>query len=244
MNIGKTLNFTVWVALLGLLGFVFYNLYERQQIERRLREEIANLTAEERHAKIIVDAIADDGQGAPWISLRWAETDKDGRGLPNVPPKDYRVRGRELYVDSYQIIFDPAAVREGDPLKGKALTLFKSIYGDDQKPNEGLSLDVPAAVVKGEGAPRGAGKPDLVPPFFRRRDGRSAEFEKRIWSRFWDMALDAEYAKSEGVRTVQGTAVHRPVVAGKEYRLTLTAPGQVLFEGPFDPDPFARPPEK
>lgn len=242
---GKILNFSVWAVVLGLLGFFFYDQYQQRQVERELRHWVANLTAKEQRARLMVAGMTEDAaSGTSFIDLRWIETGDDGKALPGAAVRDVRIRGREIYVDALQIIFQEETVREGDPLRGKSLTVFRGIYGDDQKPRDAAPLDVPEPVVRGGGPVAAGERGPVVPPFFRRQRGSAGALEERLWREVWAMSLDPEYARNEGVQAVQGTAVHKPAVPGKVYNLTITAPGQILFEGPFEPDPFVRFPDR
>jgi hypothetical protein len=239
MKLFRILNIAVWALVLGLLGYFLYNHFEQGRVERELRSWIANLSHEERRARILVDAVHEGDASSPGtVDLRWVETRADGS--PVGAPRTIRISGKEMYVDALQILFPTEAVREGDPLRGRALTVFRGIHGDDQKPRDAVPLEVPPSVAKGVIAPA-PGEPTVVPKFFQRDPAASRREEERLWSRFWDLARDQELAKSLGVRTVQGTAVHKPAVEGMEYRITLTRMGQIVFDGPFEPDPFVKP---
>ena len=123
---------------------------------------------------------------------------------------------------------------EGDPLRGRTLTLFSKVYGSDQRPSEGIPLNVPGSVA---GTAAGPGD-DLVPLACRSGPGAPSELERRLWSKFWELCKDPDAASREGVRTAQGTAVHKPLEAQMEYRLSIDNPGQIRLDGPRKPDPF------
>jgi hypothetical protein len=242
MKLFRILNLVVWALVLGLLGFFVYNHFEQGRVERELRAWIANLSEEERRARIVVDSVREgDGSGPATVDLRWVETRADGS--PVDTPRSIRISGKEMYVDALQILFPTEAIREGDPMRSKALTVFRGIYGDDQKPRDAVPLEVPPSVARGVIAPA-PGEPPVVPKFFQRDPAAARPEEERLWTRFWDLARNQELAKSLGVRTVQGTAVHKPAVEGMEYRITMTRMGQIVFDGPFEPDAFVKPPEK
>ena len=52
-----------------------------------------------------------------------------------------------------------------------------------------------------------------------------AEFEKRLWEHFWQIATDAKLAKAMGVRVAQGEAVYKPVRKGQVFELIVDAVG-------------------
>ncbi len=241
MSVGKAVNFGVWTVVLGFVGWFFYDQYEERQLERKLREGIANLVASDQHAMIHVDSVRKDPtSGETTTSFRWVDTEANGRVLPGAKVRSFTVRGGEVYIDTLQIIFDPTDVKDGDPLRGKAITLWKSAYGESQAPKDGAPIEVPPALVSGTGTIGTAETPELVPPRFRFDSDRAAEAGARLFEQWYRLARDSDLAKREGVRCVQGTAVHKPMVEGKVYKLTMMRTGQILFDGPFEPDPFTK----
>lgn len=234
MRIGAAISVLVWGTVLGLLGWFFYDMHERRQEEKRLRASLARLTEETPCARILVHSVDVNGDtGKTEISMSWLDTDDNWKARPGAKIRKLKVIGKEAYFDSYQIIFDSENVKEGDPLRGKTLTVFARTYGSDQKPTEGTPLNMPADVL---GVAQGGG--ELVPPAFRQGDGAPTELERRLWSRFWELCTDPEAAEREGVRTVQGTAVHKPLQPKMEYRLSINNQGQIFLDGPLAPDPF------
>jgi len=236
MRIGAVLSVLVWGTVLGLLGWFFHDMHERRMEEQKLRESLARLTEETPCARILVhqvDVNADTGKTE--ISMSWLDTDKSWKRRSGAQIKKLKVIGKEAYFDSYQIIFDSEKVQEGDPLRGKTLTVFARTYGSDQKPSEGTPLNMPGDVL---GVAEAGG--ELVPPAFRQGDNPPTELERRLWSRFWELCTDPEAAEREGVRTLQGTAVHKPLQANMEYRLSINNQGQIFLDGPLPPDDFIR----
>ncbi len=241
MKVGSLVTLLLFVSIFGTIGYFFRSQYQSKQVEKQLRAEVARLMEEEKHAKILVlPPETDQKTGTKKQRLRWASTTPDGKALPGAEIREFQVEGEEVFVDTWQIIFDGPAVREGDPLRGKTLTIFYRIYGDQEKPAEGQPLEIPREVARGT-MPT-AGGDALVPPRFRQNaTGEARDLEQRLWREFYRLMVDPAFAKTEGVRTVQGTAVHKVLVPGKEYRLTLNRQGQILFDGPMDPDPFVEP---
>jgi hypothetical protein len=234
MRIGVILNVLVWSSVLGALGWFFSDMYQQRQQERELRESIARLTEETPCARILVHAVEPHAEtGAPIVSMSWLDTDKDWKPRPGAEVRRLEVKGKEAYFDSYQIIFATDDVKQGDPLRGKTLTVFAKVFGSAQIPDDGTPLNMPADVI---GLAEQGG--DLVPANYRYDDDPPSELERRLWSRFWELCTDPEAAEREGIRTVQGTAVHKPMQAGMEYRLSFDNKGQILLDGPMRPDPF------
>ena len=230
---GTLITVAIWATIAGLVGMFFYSMGERRAEEQRLRRAIANLMDEEQHALLMVDRIiTDEATGAVTTHLRWAEVRPSGDAFPDAGTKAIVVKGRDVYIDAWQVLFEASSVGEGDPLRGKSLTLFSRIYGEHQAPSEGAPLQIPRAT------PNEKETSELIPAKFRMSDGEVGEFELRLWSKFFAICTDEEIARKEGVKTVQGTAVHKPVVEGKVYRIKVDRKGQITFGNPEDPPPF------
>ncbi len=230
----RILSVLVWGTVLGLLGWFFHDMHERREEERRLRRAVAALTEETPCARILVNAVEQDAQGRTRISMSWLDTDAGWQPRPGAKIRDLVVHGKEAFFDSYQIVFDTESVKEADPLRGKTLTIFARVYGSDQAPNNGTPLNMPADVL---GIAEEGG--ELVPAHYR-QGKEPTDLETRLWSKFWDLCTDPEAAQLEGIRTVQGTAVHKPLVAQMEYRLSINNQGQIFLDGPRKPDPFVK----
>lgn len=215
MRFGKLIGFGIWSVVLSGLGIFFYQMHESGREERELRERVARLMTRERVARIYVAKIVDaEGSGPPTTHLRWSE-----EGAPGTPTggRELKLPGREIHVKALQIIFDPQRTAEGDPLRGKSLNLFSAIYSEEIAPKNALRLD------------------------FHGDDGEGrSKFEDRLWKEFKQLMTDEEFAKSRGVATAQGKAVSKEMVEGKEYRITLSATGQLDLMGPFEPDTFVK----
>jgi hypothetical protein len=57
MRAGTAIGVAVWALVLGGFGYLYFQLYEGREAERRLREAVARLTTEERVARIYVVAV-------------------------------------------------------------------------------------------------------------------------------------------------------------------------------------------
>ena len=234
MRIGAVISVLVWGTVLGLLGWFFHDMHERRQEEKRLRASVARLTEETPCARILVHDVARNADtGKTVISMSWLDTDKNWKPQPGARIRPLKVIGKEAFFDTYQIIFDTESIKEGDPLRGKTLTVFSRVYGSDQRPTEGTPLNMPADVI---GLAESGG--EIVPANFRQDGTPPSDLERRLWSRFWELCTDPDAAKREGIRTVQGTAVHMPLQPKMEYRLSIDNKGQIILDGPLRPDPF------
>ena len=127
--------------------------------------------------------------------------------------------GEQVHVDAKVVAFDNDFVREGDPLRGRAILLWDKIYGSAVAPEEGQPLDPVGQPPRlYDGAAEGAAA--------RNDDAARAEFEADLWADFWRLAGDADYAESKGVRVAQGQGLYGIFSPDKVYELSLGNDGR------------------
>ncbi len=223
-----------WAGRLGVsviggavvLGTAWWAVTHTAQ-ERRIAELEAERTAllqvierfkiERRVARLFVSdqRHGPDGRVAS-STVEFATLDADGQ------PSNIRsavIPGDVCYVDALVVRFLDTYIEQGDPLRGHSLHLFRRLFGEGQSPASGVSLDEPGAV-----------------PTAYRADPKLAEFEKRLWSRFWEYASNPKAAAELGVRVAQGEAVYQHVRKGQLWRISTRADGglEMTLE-PVDP---------
>jgi hypothetical protein len=211
------------VATGGLWLYVNSNDDRDRIIEEQARqietlENIATrLQAERRVADILVTGQQRDSEGALHTTLLFVEYGRDGEPLA---PKRFEVVGDRVHVETQLIKFERHFVREGDPLRGKSLVLFSSIYGSATPPEKGLPVD----------------EPGRAPKVYRGADPRQSEYEQELWREFWKLMSDTQYANSKGVRVAQGETVWGIFEPDKLYTITLeSAGGLSLTNEPLKP---------
>ena len=128
--------------------------------------------------------------------------------LPLYDPQRYTIDGDYLYVDCWVAKFHDDLVQGQDPLRGASIYLFRRLYGENQQPSQGFTLD--------EKSVRPAG-------YALGRD--MTELEKKVWTSFWEYANDSTKAGEMGLRAVHGEAPFIRLQKGKRYRLALRASG-------------------
>jgi hypothetical protein len=180
--------------------------------ERELQRAIERLTDEERIAEVhVIDQVRAgellNGQAAPSdiTTIEFIEIDREQHPLPS---RRFQICDDVIFFDALVLKFDDAYVQMGDALRGKSLALFRRIYGEHQKPAEGFPVDPSGDV-----------------PNIYRVNPEPNEFEKELWSKFWEYAQQPKLAESLGVRVVQGEAVYVPMRRGQVWTLTLETNG-------------------
>jgi hypothetical protein len=144
-------------------------------------------------------------------TVRFTELDADGEPLSG--GQELTVEGKRIYVESLVIQFEDRFVEQGDALRGTSLCLFKRLFGEEQSPSQGVSIDA-------------AGQQPLV----YGGDTSTAGLHRALWERFWDYANDPALARELGVRAVQGEAPYVEARPGKTYRLELRASGGLTIQ--------------
>lgn len=222
--LGKLAGLVVATVLAtGGLWFYIKNADDRDQIIEQQAKQIetleniaTRLQTDNRVADILVTDQRRDEQNRLRTALLFVEYD-DGEPLP---PKRFEVVGDRVHVETQLIKFERHFVTEGDPLRGKSMVLFSSIYGSATPPEQGLPVDEP-------------GQP---PRIYRVSDPRQREYEQELWKDFWKLMADTQYANSKGVRVAQGETVWGIFEPDKLYTITLeSAGGLSLTNKPLDP---------
>lgn len=197
-------------AAVGLYTYQSHNsvqaeLRREQQRSAELKQIVGRLEAERR----VADVIVTDQQtvnGTLHTTILFVEYAADGSALP---ARRFTIEGKTAHLDAMVIKFDGKFVEQNDELRGHSVALFSRIYGENQSPAEGFSIDVP-----GE-----------VPQVYRTAEPAVHDFQKGLWQNFWRLADDPSYRAAMGVRVAQGEGVWRPFEPDKLYTLTLECNG-------------------
>lgn len=176
--------------------------------ERRLFAE--RLKATHRVAQVIVRDPAYSPSAPGGVMGEWlvfTELDENGNEIDN---REFWIEGKQAHIDTEIIKFDKDLVGNGDPLKGQALVLFRGLYDSKTSPERAKEID----------------KEGEIPPIYRTHSGAATEFEKQLWSNFWDLAKDPELRKAKGVSSAHGSSVWlKEFDFGYKYTITVDAAG-------------------
>lgn len=191
-----------------------------------LAREVERLRAANRLLKVdtrvgILDVVGQEGSRETQnlrTTVVFREVDSAGRAIS--PQYTLTIDGDVLYVDAWVAKFQDEFVELGDAIRGGSLSLFRRLFGEHQKPSEGLALD-----------PEG----DL--PGVYRHGREVSEFEREIWKNFWELANNPKEAEKKGLRAIHGEAVYMKLVPGMRYRIQLRSSDglSIVPEGQFLP---------
>jgi hypothetical protein len=186
-------------------------ILEKDATIERLDLAMRLLKVERRLAQVIVlEQTGSLEQGDFKTRCRFVEVNEQGEPLGD--PQEFTIEGDLLYVDAWVVKFEDLLVEQGDPLRSASLCLFRRLFGEEQKPADGLVLDTPFE----------------RPAIYGGEDNLS-DLEKEVWQNFWEYANDPERAAELGIRAAHGEAPSMKLKKGQIYELSLRASGGLTF---------------
>lgn len=168
----------------------------------RIEGRVANLEVLEKGV---------DDQGQKYLEVRFTEVDDEG--YPIGSARDFTLPGDTFYIDCWVAKFQDKYIEQVDELRGQSLVMFKSIFGNDQKPSEAFSLD--------ESSQR-------VPK--RYQTERQSEFEAKLWADFNAVSNDLDRQEELGLRAIHGQANYLLPQEGQTYQIKLRSTGDVSLK--------------
>jgi hypothetical protein len=188
---------------------------ELEKEKAKLQTYLKLLKHSERRAQIEVLHQDQDAEGRVVNTLRFREIEPDGTPIGST--RDVQLVGDEIYVDTLVIKFEEHFVEQGDPLKGKALLLFRRIFSNKVAPDDGYRLD----------------KEYQAPEIFAVKSAPT-EFEAELWKKFWDVANSDALQKKHGVKAAHGQAAYSRLLPNKVYHLVLRSTGETTIPAPTE----------
>ncbi len=178
---------------------------QSERIEK-LQTSLKLIKFDRRMAHIEVLRKWDDENGVPRMEVEFTEIDRDGKQLGQ--PRKFQLSGNRLYIDSWLVKFEDHYIEGADLLRNATLNVFKEIYGDRDGPMGAQPLDSSAS---DENVPAGYA------------DAQVTDFERKIWSDFWNVANDTAKQHDLGIRAAHGQANNILVEQGQTYIVELRA---------------------
>ena len=190
--------------------FVSKNIFDLLRENQKLRSAIANLTKEDTigYAKVIGQPVR---SGKAFTRLVFVETDRDDP-TKHLLRKEYEIEGGVVHFDALVVKFGDQLVADG---KERALYLWRRIYGEKMKPEDGLPIEAP-----GRPSPR-------YDAIFNKLSMRDRDL---FWSEIWRLADNRDRLQATGVRAVFGTVTYRELRPGFIYVFKINNTGGILVE--------------
>lgn len=181
------------------------DIEEQAQQIQKLETSLSLLKVDHRLARLTaVDQIEDAETKEKQTDVEFVELGDNGQPLDK--PRKFRIKGDVVFVDNWIVKFEDKYVEAADLERSASLVLFRRIFGEKQQPADGYPLD------------ENGSRPQVYG-----RGGQMSDFEKKIWSDFWNIANDETQAKELGIRAAHGEAVSIRVQKGKSYKIQLRA---------------------
>ncbi len=182
-----------------------------------LKKVIERLTADTRVAEVMVSDVSYDAKNnKTYTTIKFLEYDAR---LNPLEPKYFTFSGNIIQFQSMVIRFDDFLIKIGHPLKGKSAYLFMKAF---MLTNQGAET---FEITKMHEIPSGY-----------EIDGVHNSFERKLWQKFWEYALDSKKANKLGIKNVQIEAPGTKFIPGLIYTLTIEHDGGLRIDAkPVNP---------
>jgi len=200
----KKLPVFLVVLVLGAGAFLLYRNHILNKIILRLRSD-------SRTAEVVVTSQERSG-GQVRTTLKFLEYDSLGRALS---PRYFTFNGDLIQFQALVIRFDDNLVMAGVPFKGKSASIFTKIFVLGNSPEETQVFEI--------------NKCYDIPSGYR-TGARLTFFERMLWRRFWEYAMDAETARRAGVKNAQIEAPGTRFVPGRLYTVKIEHDGGLRID--------------
>ena len=193
----------IFIAILYITNTLRENLLLKKVIER--------LTADSRVAEVIVTDVKRDSKTKKiYTTIKLLEYDTN---LNPLKPKYFTFSGNVIQFQSMVIRFDDFYVKKGHPLKGKSAYLFMKAFMLTDKGAETFDITKINEI-----------------PYGYEVEGTKNSFEKKLWQRFWEYALNPNEAKRVGIKNAQIEAPGTKFIPGMIYTIKIEHDGGLRID--------------
>ncbi|MGB0743306.1 MAG: hypothetical protein ACPGSB_02165 [Opitutales bacterium] len=217
-NRGKIVTTVVILAALAtatILGLSFYfsssSIHSLLTENHKLNKAIRNLTEEQQIGFATLQSQSKNALGQVESLVRFVQT-APGRPQEIVSEELFVVEGDVIYFDALIVKFSNEYVKDG---KGRALYLWRRIYGEGEAPSDGDLIQMP-----GEGPERYS----AITKSLRLKN------QPVFWEAIWDLANDPQQLSEYGVTAVFGNAIYTRMQPDKVYLIKISPTGQIYPE--------------
>lgn len=212
----KAFKLYITIALIIILGAAFYAVKNRIE-SIQLKKIIERLSADSRIAEVVVTNVRHDAEAKKtYTTIKFLEYDTQ---LNPLAPRYFTFSGNIIQFQSMVVRFDDFYVKRGHPLKGKSAYLFLKAFRLTDDAAEIFEIT----------------KINEVPSGYEVKKAKSS-FEKRIWQKFWEYALDPAKADRVGIKSAQIEAPGTKFIPGMIYTIKIEHHGGLRIDA--QPVPF------
>jgi hypothetical protein len=217
LKIRRVAFYIMALACLAAIAYIghgwFYGAATIRELlteNKQLKQAITNLTLEDQigYAKVISQEYRD---GKLFTNVRFVETAR-GDNLKKVLEKNCTVEGDIVHFDALIVKFGDKMVMNG---KGKALYLWRRVYGENTAPENGLTIEEP-----GKEPQRYKDLLELLP----------AKESSLFWTNIWELANNPDQLREYDIKAVYGNVVYSRVRKGLIYVFKISPTGQLYPE--------------
>jgi len=176
-----------------------------------LNKIIERLTADSRVAEALVTAVKFDPKTSKnYTTIKFLEYDT--RGAP-LRPKYFTFSENIIQFQAMVIRFDDFYFKICDSLKGKSAYIFMKAFALKDKGAEIFQIN----------------RENEVPSGYQ-VEGLKSAFERKLWRKFWEYALNAKQAKQAGIKNAQIEAPGTKFVPGLLYTVKIEHDGGLRID--------------
>lgn len=201
-------KFAFVLAIILAVSFYAFWIFKQKDM---LNKVIERLSADSRVAEILVTNVEYDPEiGAYRTTIKFLEYDT---GLNPLEPKYFTFSNNLIQFQSLVIRFDDFYVRNAHPLKGKSAYIFMKAFSLKKDNAEVYEINKVKEIPSGYEV-----------------EGAGNMFEKRLWQKFWDYALDAAKSKRTGIKNAQIEAPGTKFILGQLYTIKIEHDGGLRID--------------
>jgi len=200
------------LAVIVVTGYFACQTYLKFIHEKEiLKQMVGRLTADSRIAEVLVTEVRyDENLGKVFTTVKFLEYDSQDQPLP---PKYFTFSGNIIQFQSLVIRFDDIFIKDADPFKGKSAYLFWKVFMLDGTNTQEYTLTQIKEIPEGYKTAR-----------------ENDPFEHQRWEKFWDYALNTQWAEKRGIKNAQIEAPGTKFVPGVLYTLKIEHDGGIRID--------------
>ncbi|MDP8266252.1 MAG: hypothetical protein P9M07_04825 [Candidatus Aceula meridiana] len=208
----KRIKFFVSLLLIAAIAYFGYQAYMKLVYEKEiLKQMIVRLQGDSRIAEVLVtDVLYNPITQSHDTTIKFLEFDSLGQPLV---PRYFTFQSNIIQFQSLVARFADKFIVEGNALRGKSVYLFWKVFVlDGANTREYVITPV-----------------NQIPQGYKVK-GAHSTFEEKIWSEFWDYALNSKKASREGIKNAQIEAPGTKFIPGILYTLKIEHDGGIRID--------------
>jgi len=210
-----TVTIITTLVTAGILGLSFYfassSIHSLLTENHQLNKAIRNLTDEQQIGYATLVSQETDALGNLESLVKFVQT-VPGKPHEIVSEQLFTVNGDIVHFDALIVKFSNEYVKDG---KGRALYLWRRIYGEKTAPKDGVEI-----------------QPEGSAPKRYESITQSLKLKNQpiFWESIWELANDPERLSRYGVTAVFGNAIYTKMEPKKTYLFKISPNGQIYPE--------------